>query len=486
MNDYIKIGVTALLSSLLTLGIFMLVNTNQGVIIERVPEGYAKLTKDIKILGNKGQVFAYEDFSDVAEEVTPAVVHITSTISGGSTRRSNDPFEDFFNRRQGPRQGSGSGVIISQDGFIVTNNHVIENASDIQVTLNDKRSFKAKLIGTDPNTDLAVLQIKADGLTTLPFGNSDAVRVGEWVLAVGNPFNLESTVTAGIVSAKGRNINILEGSAPIESFIQTDAAVNPGNSGGALVNQSGELVGINTAIATPTGTYAGYAFAVPTNLVQKVVEDIIQYGKVQRGMLGVMIRNVDGNLVKELDLNTDRSEGVYVQDVNAGSAAADAGMKKGDIIIEVDGNTVKSSPELQEAIARKRPGDAVSVTVERNGSEKTFDVVLKDSNGSTELSQAGDAGDVMNELGAEMKSLSRSELSEYDLDNGVQITDLQEGKLKRQTDIKEGFIITRVNRQSVDSPEDVTRIIEEEKEGGIMIEGTYPDYPGNYYYAFGW
>ena len=315
------------------------------------------------------------DFTAVAEQVMDAVVHIKSTqvvaqASPGPRgyRQLPDPFGDLFGdffrphfRFEGPHPqipnpsvGTGSGVIINSEGYIVTNNHVIAGASDIEVTLHDNRTYKAKVIGTDPSTDLALIQIKEKNLPTLPLVNSDDVRVGEWVLAVGNPLNLNSTVTAGIVSAKSRNINILQDQYAIESFIQTDAAINPGNSGGALVNLQGGLIGINTAIASPTGAYAGYGFAVPSNLVSKVVEDLLKHGVVQRGYLGVSIRGVDGSLAREKDLVVTR--GVYVDSVMDKSAADEAGIKAGDVIKEINGYSVTTAPQLLEIIGRYRPG----------------------------------------------------------------------------------------------------------------------------------
>ncbi len=325
------------------------------------------------------------DFTATAATSTPTVVHI-KTKKIASRARNPFPFfgDDFWASPQQPKQkngrkeplSTGSGVIISTDGFIVTNNHVIENADEIEVLLNDKRSYRAQLVGRDPSTDLAVLKVNAQGLNHIEYGNSDNVRVGEWVMAVGNPFSLASTVTTGIVSAKARNINILDDNLAIESFIQTDAAVNPGNSGGALVNLRGELIGINTAIATPTGVYAGYAFAVPVNIVQKVVADIIDFGKVKRGFLGVAIRDVDAEIAKNFNLPS--ISGVLVQAVNKRSAADLAGIKQTDVIIEVAGIEVNSAPELQEVISRYRPNDKVPIIILRSGKLKRATVVLQD------------------------------------------------------------------------------------------------------------
>ena len=319
------------------------------------------------------------DFTKAAEMSVGAVVHVKTkyNIYG---KQYVDPFYQFFFGRpqqQQPMQqaqATGSGVILSDDGYIVTNNHVIAQANEIEVVLNDKRSFTAQLIGTDPNTDIALLKIDATGLPTLEMGNSDDLKVGEWVLAVGNPFNLTSTVTAGIVSAKARNINILDADMKIESFIQTDAAVNPGNSGGALVNTRGELVGINTAIASQTGSYAGYAFAVPTSIVQKVVADLRQYGSVQRALLGIRMLDITSEVQQYYHLNT--LEGVYIAEVVSGSAAEKGGVLAGDVVVAVNGTTINSSSELQEKIARKTPGDEVTLTVLRDGKRLDLRVTL--------------------------------------------------------------------------------------------------------------
>ena len=325
------------------------------------------------------------DFTMAAEISTPSVVHIKSIVKSENESRSqsrgNDFFYHFF-RDDYPSYGkpkeqasSGSGVIVTNDGYIVTNHHVIKGATKVEVTLNDKRSFAAEIVGKDPTTDIALIKIDQENLPNIEWGNSDDVEIGEWVLAVGNPFNLASTVTAGIVSAKGRNINILKDQAAIESFIQTDAAVNPGNSGGALVDLAGNLVGINTAIATPTGTYAGYSFAVPTNIVQKVIRDLKEYGIVQRAYIGVMIQDVTNELAESMNLAD--LNGVYVQALSEGGAADEAGIKKGDIIKKINDMPVNTAPELQEAIAQYRPGDLISITLEREGQKALVNLTLR-------------------------------------------------------------------------------------------------------------
>lgn len=432
------------------------------------------------------------NFVYAAELATPAVVHIRSSVSAASADQYKNPvddiFRDFFGdsysqgpkRNYGPAMSSGSGVIINPDGYIITNNHVIDNASDIEVVLNDNRTFNAKVIGTDPNTDLALIKIDAQNLSYLTFGNSDKVRVGEWVLAVGNPFNLNSTVTAGIVSAKARNINILSGrnGLQIESFIQTDAAVNPGNSGGALVNLKGELIGVNTAIATQTGSFSGYSFAVPVSLVEKVVTDLKDFGVVQRALLGIRIQDVNPQLSKDLGL-TER-QGVYVTLVNPGSSAQEAGVKEGDVIIEVNDQAVNTVAQLQEQIALKRPGDKVSITYSRKGSLKKVDITLKGISGTTEFVKKESP---MSIEGATFQKASEEELEKFDLENGVKIESLEEGKWKN-AGIKEGFIITAIDKMEVREVEDIMTILQTRR-GGILIEGVYPD-GEKAFYGVGW
>jgi len=444
------------------------------------------------------------DFTRTAEKVLHAVVHIQSTQTqaarGGA--RGGSPFEDFFGgddlferffgpqfRFEGPgnprdpqlRMGSGSGVIISADGFIITNNHVIADADDIEVTLNDNRNYKARLIGADPTTDLALLQIEEKGLPTLTFMNSDEVRVGEWVMAVGNPFNLNSTVTAGIVSAKARNINILRDQFAVESFIQTDAAINPGNSGGALVDLEGRLIGINTAIASPTGSYSGYGFAIPANIVKKVVEDLAEFGTVQRGFIGAVIRNVDNQLAREKNLDVLR--GVYVDSLVSGGAAEQAGIRAGDVIVAINQSEVHTNSELLEMIARHRPGDKLSVTVNRGGKHKAFQVILNNRDGNT--STVRNEGVALKEkLGADLATLSRERGQKLGIEGGVEVRKLHPGKLRKETNMRDGFVITRVNGRGVSSVDELEKALSG-KEGGVMLEGVYPDASGTYYYAFG-
>jgi Do/DeqQ family serine protease len=343
---------------------------------------------------------------------------------------------------------------------------VVEGATEIEVTLNDNKSYKAEIIGTDPTTDLALIKVDAKDLSPVLYGNSDDVKVGQWVLAVGNPFNLTSTVTAGIVSAKGRNIHILQDKYAIESFIQTDAAVNPGNSGGALVNTRGELIGINTAIASNTGSYAGYAFAIPANIVKKITTDLLKYGKVQRGLLGVSIRDIDQKLTEEKQLGN--IQGVYVAEAFEGSAAKEAGLKEGDVITKVGNIKITKSAELQEQVSLFRPGDKVNITYLRDGKEKTAEVTLKSTNGNTELAAKEETV-----LGATLGKPSNDELKKLGITNGVKITSLAAGKLRAQG-IQEGFIITSIDNQAIKTVEEVATKLKNKK-GGVLIEGVYPN-----------
>ena len=434
------------------------------------------------------------DFKYPAQQAMSSVVHITSSQTeqyAYGNQQVPDVFQQFFGRRfyQDPRQqeqprvrqATGSGVIISDNGYVVTNNHVIDNADEVEVTLHDNRNYKAKVVGTDPSTDIALLKIDEEELTPIALGNSDHMEVGDWVLAVGNPFNLTSTVTAGIISAKGRNININKTESAVESFLQTDAAINPGNSGGALVNMNGELIGINTAIASPTGSYSGYAFAVPSNLVEKVVNDLKEYGVVQRGFLGVMIRNVNGDLADDKDL--DVTEGVYVDSLMENSSASEAGIHKGDVILAVNGQKVNSSPELQQMVAMHRPGETITLGIDRNGKEKTIDVVLKNKEGNTEVVKK-EKLDLLNTLGVKLEDLSSKESEELNINGGVKVVKITKGKISKQTNMKEGFVITKVDGQKVYSVNDIVGLLQG-KEGGVLVEGVYPGYPGEFYFAFG-
>lgn len=420
------------------------------------------------------------DLTQAAERSVSAVVHITTKTKNTMYEGNNQLFEFFFGPRGGYNQepqysmAAGSGVIISEDGFIVTNNHVVDGAENIDVILNDNRKFSAKVIGRDPNTDIALVKIDAKNLTILPWGDSEALKLGEWVLAVGNPFNLTSTVTAGIVSAKSRSIGIMSGKMPMESFIQTDAAVNPGNSGGALVNVRGELVGINTAIASRTGSYSGYSFAIPVTLVHKVVEDLRKFGEVQRAMLGVYMKSVDADYAREHNLS--KIEGVYLDDITEDGAAKSAGMKKGDIITEINGTKVNSGAELQEQIGKHRPGDQVALVVKRDGTARTFNVTLRNMKGNTSIVKES-----FSTLGAEFGEISNKDKDRLNIDQGVQVLKISSGKFKN-AGVRAGFIITDVNKTSVGSVEDIKRIISATSDKKpVLIEGVYPDGKWAYY-----
>ena len=419
------------------------------------------------------------DLTFAAENSVHAVVHIaTQSVRGGGWSSGNPFFDEFFGiRPQQPQlaMGYGSGVILSEDGFIVTNNHVIERAQNIKVILNNKSEFDARLVGTDPSTDLALLKVDAENLPYLTYGNSDALKLGEWVLAVGNPFNLTSTVTAGIVSARARNLGINSDQYSIESFIQTDAAVNPGNSGGALVNQQGNLVGINTAIASRTGSYAGYSFAVPVSIVQKVVEDLKEFGEVQRALLGVNIQDITSGLADEKGL--DKVEGVFIAAVTENGAAKEAGIKPGDVIISVAGDLVNSSAELQEKVSRFRPGDDVKIVVKRNGDRKQFTVTLRNKHGDTQIVR-----DNVTVLGASFETINNNDKRNLNIEFGIKITELNGGKLK-DAGLNRGFIITHVNKKPVYEVNDFKREIGNAR-GGVLVEGVYPN--GELaYYVFG-
>jgi len=419
------------------------------------------------------------DLTFAAENSVHAVVHIMVTQTGNYN--SQNPLLDWFfgdrgaNQQQAPiRQGFGSGVIISADGTIVTNNHVIDGADNIKVILNDKHEFVAKLVGSDPQTDIAVLKIDAKDLPFLSFGNSDNLKLGQWVLAVGNPFNLTSTVTAGIVSAKSRDIGINPDQMRIESFIQTDAAVNPGNSGGALVNTHGELIGINTAIASQTGSYSGYSFAIPSNIVQKVVSDLKEYGDVQRALLNVRIGTVDAETAKKYNL--DKIEGVFIGEVQHGGAAESAGLKTNDVIISVDNVNVNSTSELQEQISKHRPGDKISVVIKRDNKKKPFNVTLRNKHGDMEIVKGDTPDDI---FGAKFVEVSDRNKEKLGIKYGVEIAELGDGKF-RDAGIKKGFIITQVNKSAVSEVNELKRIIKNSR-GGILVEGIYPNGEIAYY-----
>jgi serine protease Do len=477
MKRFGTLFLAAVLGSLCTLGVFELYKKDNVTVAytTQAPVSQVTFTKD-----ENGRTIPL-DFTAIAAQVTPAVVHIKSTQNGRTQEApSSDPFRDFFGpRSQGPSQSSGSGVIINESGYIVTNNHVVQDAEVVEVTLSNNRSYKAEVIGTDTDTDLALIKIEAPNLRYISFVDSDQSRVGEWVLAVGNPFNLNSTVTAGIISAKGRNINIIngnneQGNTAIESFIQTDAAINPGNSGGALVNMSGGLLGINTAIASPTGSYSGYGFAVPSNIVNKVVEDLIKFGAVQRGWLGVTVGSVTSALAREQSLEVD--EGAFVSGFAEKSSAKEAGLKEGDVVIRIDQTPINSSSALIEHVGRHRPGDKLMITVNRHGKEITYPVVLKTRNGDISTIKPEERKGYA-ALGFEVEDVDAKELKRLDLVNGVKVKSISNGKLARYTDIREGFIITKMNDEPVKSTKEFNELLKSKKAGDLIIlTGTYEDF----------
>jgi serine protease Do len=507
MKKLLKTLIPSIIGSGLTIAVFLLLGFHQN---NQFPgyfhnDSQTPVHHALYTVKENGE-YVPLDFTGVSREVMNSVVHISSIrkiqpSSGSYYFERGNPLEQFFgddffryfqgapNQQERKQQraepyeqvGTGSGVIISSNGYIVTNNHVVDQADEIEVTLHNNDTYTAKVIGTDPSTDVALIQIKEDGLQPIPLGNSDQVEVGEWVMAIGNPFNLNSTVTAGIISAKGRNINIIDDQSAIEAFIQTDAAINPGNSGGALVNLNGELVGINTAIASPTGSYAGYGFAIPANIVNKVVEDFMKYGKVQRAYLGIMIRDIDSKLMDAEHLKV--SEGAYVDSTTEMSAAAAAGILDGDVITGVNDAAILSSADLLEQIGRHRPGDEVSVKVNRQGKEKSFKVKLNDGKGGTKVI-AKDQQDILDILGATFENVDKDTADKLGIDGGVRVKELGPGLLKNQTGITDGFIITGVDKEKVTSVDDIRKALKNHK-GGVLIQGMYENYPGELYFAFG-
>ncbi len=475
----LTLAAVAAFGGVVALGLNRLIDNSQNQVLgEKQPAYFAAL--------NSGKGNELPDFTATASAVTPTVVHIKTTINAPQQpqqQMQQNPFGDmfgdkspFFQMPHGPQQASGSGVIISDNGYIVTNNHVIDGADKIEVILHDKRSYTAEVIGKDANTDMALLKIEEKSLPFIAFGNSDETKVGEWVLAVGNPFNLTSTVTAGIVSAKGRNIRLIEGDAPIEAFIQTDAAVNPGNSGGALVNRRGELIGINTAIASQTGSYAGYAFAVPVELVKKAVNDFKEFGEMQRGFLGIQIRDIDAELADKEGLKV--SKGVYVAEVTDGSAAGKAGIEKGDIITKINEVVVNSVAELQEQVSRHRPGEKLNVTALRKGSEQVFNVTLKGKDGQISIPAARSKIEKANLKGSEFSALTREEKLQAKVANGVKV--LKSGDALKKVNLPAGFIITHIDGKQMFTPADVKKSLSEKKEVAV-IKGVNADGTKGYY-----
>ncbi len=425
----------------------------------------------------------YPDLTYAAENAVKAVVNIEAIQQVAMPRRGYDPFLEFFGIPQDygygdgrpqyrEQRAGGSGVIISEDGYIVTNNHVVDGASKLKVKLNDGRTFDAKLIGTDSATDLALLKVEAKDLPTLPFGSSDALRLGEWVLAIGSPFDLQSTITAGIVSAKARQLGAIPNDFRIESFIQTDAAVNPGNSGGALVNTHGELVGINTLIKSQTGSYVGYSFAIPESIVRKVVVDLKEFGVVQRALLGIQFRVVDQDFLdaEGEELGIKELGGAYVASVVEGGAASEAGIRKGDVILAIDGVKISEPSTLQEQIAKRRPNDTVKLSVKRDGAVKQIEVTLRNKAGKTELMTKEDV-DVVEALGGKFADAGTKLCRELDIKGGVQVVGIKADGILARARVKQGFVITHINDRAVYSLSDMQRMTEKIR----SIDGIYPN-----------
>lgn len=441
------------------------------------------------------------DFTPAATSATPAVVHIktrTKSKQISNNQRQRNPFSDLFGGDDafgdffgGPRvmpeqRASGSGVLITEDGYIVTNNHVIDGADEINVTLPNKKSYKATVIGADPSSDIAVIKIEGKGFPYLVYGNSDDVKLGQWVLAIGYPLSLDVTVTAGIVSAKSRSINInkQQSATPVESFIQTDAAVNPGNSGGALINTNGELIGINSAIASPTGSYAGYSYAIPVNITKKIVTDIVKFGTVQRAYIGISYLPETPSeeelkaIEKELGIPYKEGEGIFVTGVPAGGAASVAGLKKGDIITKLNNISITNVPELQEQLTKFKPGDKITLTYKRAGKETTVNLTLKNKAGNTDIVKTTS---IMDQLGGELENVDKKVATANELNGGVVVKKIGNGYLKN-TKMQEGFIITSVNGQEVKNVEELKTILLASKGGTVRLEGIYPGYEGSYAY----
>jgi serine protease Do len=451
------------------------------------PSNYAKFD------GTTGNVNAPVDFTAAASAAIPATVHIktkTNAVATNNLPRRNpfsdifgDGFDDLFGDRSRslPQMASGSGALISEDGYIVTNNHVIDGADDINVTLSNQKSFKAKLVATDPSSDLAIIKIEAKGLPFLLYGNSDDAQVGQWVLAVGYPLTLEATVTAGIISAKGRtlDINRRQSKSPVESFIQTDAAVNPGNSGGPLISTDGKLIGINSAIASPTGSYAGYSFTIPVNIVKKVTADLMKFGTVQRAYLGINYApsNLSDDVKKQNGIKD--GEGVYVTGVTKDGGAAAAGIKDGDFITRINDNPIRSGADLVGQIAIYRPGDKIKVSYMHEGKEMTTDVLLKNSSGNTDVVKTS----VLDKLGAEFETINKKDATDIGVKGGVRIKSMDEKGAFSKTRIEDNFVITKVNGKEVLTTDDLRKEIEKTPNGAVKIEGVYPGYEGVYPYT---
>jgi Do/DeqQ family serine protease len=481
-NNIIPVVLTAALTSVGTLFAVKHFAKNQHLFEEnqnQIPVNYVSYNAD-----KQGIAAAPIDFRNAAESSVKAVVHIKTTINS-RTVLARDPFAELFGDnymrqyRTPEQMGSGSGVVISPDGYIVTNNHVVSGADVVTVTFNDRKTAQAKVIGTDPSTDLAVLKIDEENLPFMEFGNSDDVHLGEWVLAVGYPLSLDATVTAGIVSAKARSlgINAQKSRSAIESFIQTDAAVNPGNSGGPLVNSAGQLIGINSAIASPTGSYAGYSYAIPANIVRKATADIIQYGTVQRGFLGVEPRDFKNASKEEIEAyKLDETEGVFVANISPNGGAKAAGIQKGDFITAINNIAVNSIPQLNEQVSRYKPGDHINVTYLRNGKSAIASVELKNINGTTSVVNEKAA---ISSMGAVLRSLTKEEKVKWHTQSGIVVSEIGKGVLA-QVNMRKGFVITGINGNPVNESNEVDKALS--YGGMVQIEGFYPDRTGMYYY----
>ncbi|MBC7915405.1 MAG: Do family serine endopeptidase [Pyrinomonadaceae bacterium] len=500
-----KIGITlltAFVGGAVAVGAYKLIETNYADNLSLDERQKVYFANNPVAVSSAGDV----DFVQAAGSVTPAVVHIQTTYDGsqqseGGADPMDDMFREFFGtprggggRQRAPQMASGSGVIVTPDGYIITNNHVVENANKIEIILPDNRSYEAKVIGTDPNTDLALVKVDAKNLPVVRLGNSDNVQVGEWVLAVGYPLSLQTTVTAGIISAKGRNIGILgennqrnfrnrgqETERPvnsaIESFIQTDAAINQGNSGGALVNTQGELIGINAAIASRSGGYEGYGFAIPINLAKKIMDDFIKFGTVKRGFIGITFEELNASVAKNLGIS--QINGLYVNNILEGGGAQAAGLKKGDIITKVDGVRILSSSDLQERVARLRPGDKVQLNYIREGSERTASVMLKGETSAkiaaNNSSNAGVSADkVLSSLGGNLASLTPAQKQRYKINSGVMVAGVRPGGFLYENSITKGTIITKINNKPVNKIEDIEPAVNSSK-NIIRLEGINPE-----------
>ncbi len=461
---------TSLISALLAVGIYRACEEPRSILMTQTPSSYSTGFQEKPEFIPAGPAYpasAPTNFIRAAEKVTPAVVNIRSI------KKSEYRFLGFDEE-----SSSGSGVILSPDGYIVTNHHVIAEGDRIEVTLNDQREYIATLVGTDPSTDIAVIHIETKGLPYVDFANSDSLQVGEWVVAVGNPFNLESTVTAGIVSAKGRSINILDDVYRVESFIQTDAVINPGNSGGALVNTRGDLIGINTAIITKTGKYEGYSFAVPSNLVLKVVGDLQEFGTVQRGILGINVDNIDQRQAKEAGLRP--GQGVLITRVNSGSAAYEGGLRRGDVILSIEGNLTRSVPELQEQVARARPGQTLAIKYSRDGTTRQTRVTLQQIK-TVALTLDPRADALFQETGMGIRELQVNEVRKFG-SNGVIVQTIEPASKADQVNMEPEFIIRKINGKKV---RDLMHCLElMDTTGKMTLEGQYANYPGEFKYIF--